>query len=109
MNIYRIGQLTQRISIERRHKRPDGAGGFEQFTQPVCSCWAYVRQLSARESQQAEKTTASAQCVFVIRNRQDLKESYTIIHDGNAYNIRSLPPRNSRDLFMEIIAERGAV
>lgn len=109
MNNYRIGQLTQRISIIRRQKLPDGAGGFEQTNQAVCSCWAYIRQLSARESQQAEKTTASALCVFVIRRQADLKESYTILHDGVAYNIRSLPPRNSRDLFTEIIAERGAV
>lgn len=105
--MYRIGQLEHRITIERAEKEGDGAGGSELISRPVISCWAYMRQLSAKESVQAEKLTASSSCIFAIRNRLDIQESDTIIFKNEKYNIRIIPPRNFRDIFMELIAERG--
>ena len=105
--MYRIGQLTQRATIYKKTKTPNGSGGFNSAREDTATVWAYVRQLSAREAQQAQKLTASATCVFVIRNRPDIYESYYIEHKGIHYNIRAIPPRDTRDLFMEIHAERG--
>ena len=107
MAFYRIGQFTSRITLERHYKRPDGAGGFEQLTQPLATCWAYVRPLSAKETQVADRTTANSQCVFVIRHRPDVRPSHVIVYQGERYNIRSLPEAQQRSGFLEIIAEKG--
>ena len=107
MRQYQIGQLDQKATIYKKTKTPNGSGGFNSEREDVATVWAYVRQLSAREVQQAQKLTASAMCVFVIRNRSDIYESFYIEHKGIHYNIRAIPPLNTRDLFMEIHAERG--
>jgi SPP1 family predicted phage head-tail adaptor len=107
MSQYRIGQLDQKATIYKKTRSQNGSGGFNYERSDIATVWTYVRQLSAREVQQAQKLTASALCVFVIRNRDDIFESYYIEHKGFHYNIRSIPPRNPRDLFMEIRAERG--
>ena len=107
MKQYRIGQLDQKVTIYKKTKTPNGSGGFNTAREDVATVWAYVRQLSTREVQQAQKLTASAMCVFVMRNRADVHESFYIEHKGQHYNIRAIPPRNTRDIFMEIHAERG--
>ena len=108
--MYRIGQLTQQITIEKKLKTPNGSGGFTSEFTVVDTVWAYARQLStksATEEVQAEKVTAKSLCIWVIRNRADIHESYYLRHKGELYNIRSIPPRNTHDVFMEITAERG--
>jgi SPP1 family predicted phage head-tail adaptor len=105
--VYRIGQLNQKIRIYKKVKTPNGSGGHTSAEVDVCTPHAYVRQLSSRELLQAQKVAATATCVFVIRNRDDIRESFYIEHKGQHYNIRGIPPEKMDSLFMEIHAERG--
>jgi len=104
---YRIGQLTQRIAIERDVTQSDGAGGQEKTTSTVANMYAYVRNKSTRELLAAQQVSATASVMFVVRRRSDLLASDRIIWKGVRYNITNPMDLNSRDPFLEIEAERG--
>lgn len=43
-------RLNRPLVLERREDRPDGGGGVRAEWVPVCTLWAEVRPLSAREA-----------------------------------------------------------
>lgn len=107
MASYRIGQLTQRIQIERDAVQSDGMGGQTKAAVVVASISAYVRPKSARELLAAQQVAATASVVFVIRWRGDLLASDRVVWQGVRYNITNPPNPDSRQPFLELEAERG--
>jgi SPP1 family predicted phage head-tail adaptor len=106
--MYRPGELDQLITVQRETLTDDGMGGQEiALTNVATDIWAKARPLSGKEYDRHDKLNASAMYLFVIRARDDLNESDRIIWNGNTYNIRSILPRGSRSLYLEIDAERG--
>lgn len=105
--MYRLGQLTQRIDFEMDVKTPDGGGGNTNIPTVFASCWAYVREKSAREIVQGQAIAAVASKIFVVRWRDDVHAGHRIIWRGARYNIRTEPDPNSRELFLEVEAEFG--
>lgn len=51
MRSRRISRLTRALVLERRTDTADGGGGLKVGWQAVCTLWAEVRPLSAREVQ----------------------------------------------------------
>lgn len=103
----RPGKLDQRIEFFELVKTDDGYGGSNTAPQSVGEAWAEVRPMSVREREEFQRVNAEAGYVFVVRNRQDLKESYYLEWDGVPYNIRGLKQKSKRALYLEIVAERG--
>jgi SPP1 family predicted phage head-tail adaptor len=104
---YRIGQLTQRIAIERDVTQSDGAGGQEKTATIIANIYAYVRNKSTRELLAAQQVSATASVIFVVRWRDDVLPSDRLVWKGVRYNITSPLDLNSRNPFLEIEAERG--
>lgn len=108
MNKYRAGELDQQVDIHYKTKTVDDGGGVsEAWSALACDVWAKVVPLSGNESLAYSKLNAIALYRFVFRYRSDLDETQKIVWDGDDYNIRFIPSRGSRPLFVEVIAERG--
>jgi SPP1 family predicted phage head-tail adaptor len=105
--MYRIGELNQRIKIERDTPVGDGMGGQDKAPHVLLTLWAKVRNKSVRELLASQQIAAVATVVFVIRWRNDLKPSDRIIWKGIRYNIVGPLDSNNRQPFMEIEAVRG--
>lgn len=105
---YDAGALDQRVSIDRPHRVSDGAGGFEVQWQVVRQVWAHVRPLSGRERNANDRVEATANYLIVMRNRDDVDETMTIVWRGRRLNIRFVKREGHRPMLMELEAEMGA-
>lgn len=105
---YRAGQLSKRIVFQRQTLTPNGSGGNTSTWVDIRPCWAYRRQLSAKESVQADQLKASSTWVFVVRNHpQKIAETDSLIYRQERYNIRGISPQDADCPFVEITAELG--
>lgn len=105
---YRVGELDELITIKRETRTDDGGGGASvTLTTVVSDLWAHVRPRSGKEMGNNDRVQDSAMYLFVVRYREDLKESDRIEWEGETYNIRSLLTRGNRSMYLEIDAERG--
>ena len=68
---------------------------------------AKVKVSGGKEFDQNEQINVSGNYTFVIRNRSDISEKDLIVYDGIEYNIRFIKSQNDRDLYLEIITEKG--
>lgn len=101
------GQLDQRVDIERSVFTDDGMGGKAETVSVVASVWALVSPALGEEKLLAGRVDSTALYRFTIRSRVDLYETDRIIWGGQRYNIRYLPRTGPRDLYLNVIAERG--
>lgn len=105
---YEIGELTERISLERQTRIKDGAGGSAVAWSEYAEVWALVRPMSGRERQHAMREEATANYLVVIRYRGDVLDSDRITWRGRRLNIRFRKDRGPRPLWLEMEAEMGA-
>ena len=101
------GDLDQRILIQRLTYTPDGAGGQVGTVVDVARPWAKVVTLGVREQLRADQLAPQGTVRFTIRHRPDLTTDDWIIYRGDRYNIRGFVDGGTRDLLMDIDAERG--
>lgn len=104
---WNIGELDERITLQREVRTSDGMGGYSTALIDVATVWAKVIARSGRERAYADRLNAEGAYTFVIRVRSDLLESDRILWDGSQYNIRAIARQGSRDMYLEIDAERG--
>ena len=106
---YRVGELDQRIAFQEMTKTPDGLGGNTVVWSTITNgdAWAHVRPASGREVTEFDRVNAEAKYLFVVRNRQDIQDSYRILWDGEPFNIRLRKQPKTRTLYLEIDGERG--
>lgn len=102
--------LTERVTLQSPVPAPDGAGGtvraWEDLAEYPTVSAAVVHQGYA-EGIVADRMSATASELFVIRHRSDLDERMRILWQGIPYNIRSVRRARGRRRFLEIVAERG--
>ena len=108
MSNYRIGELDQKINIQREVRIPDDMGGHTLNLENIAVCqWAHVRPMSGSEAERFDKLNPVATELFVIRWRGDLQEDDRVIWEGVEYNIRYIKNAGGRKLYLEFFAERG--
>lgn len=106
----RAAQLDQRITIRRKVRTSDGAGGYDSTWTDVVTCWSAPRPMSGREREQAMRLNAQSNYVFTVRDsiirENSVDERDVIYWHGVQFNIRFIPDK-ARARFTEIEAERG--
>lgn len=107
MVAYAIGELDQRVQLQRKSAARDGAGGGTATWTTYATVWALVRPLTGRERENAQRAEAVANYLVVIRQRTDLKESHRVLWGERALNIRFRKQRG-RSAWLEMEAELGA-
>lgn len=105
-----IGQMDQRITLQRRVATADGGGGethdWADYTHNA-TVWAHVVAKAGRESTQEGRMTAAFTVLFHIHNRRDIDPRDRIVWQGVTYNIRGIRDEGGRALRLVIEAERG--
>lgn len=105
---YQAGQLDQRISLQRKSRVRDGAGGATETWTEYAEVYAMVRPMTGRERQNAERAEALSDYVVVIRYRSGILPSDRIEWRGRKLNIRFIRNQGPRTSWLEIEAEMGA-
>lgn len=106
--MFRVGELDQRIDFLIEVDIPDGMGGNTTSTQAHASrVYCKVRPMSGKESERFDKLNATETTLFVTRYRTDITEQHRISWNGEEYNIRHIPRKDTRSMYSEFYAERG--
>lgn len=105
---WKIGQIDQRISLQRSSDVDDGAGGSVATWTEYAEVWAHVVPLSGREREQQQRAEATSNYLVVIRYRSDVVEGHKIRWRGRELNVRFVRSEGPRTSWLEIEAEMGA-
>jgi SPP1 family predicted phage head-tail adaptor len=103
----RPGKLDQRIVIKTGTEAKGTIGDVSKSLADLATVWAAVTHATGREALVDDRTAATAQTKFTIRNRSDVTEAMRITWGGDTYNIRSINRAGARRMYLDIIAERG--
>lgn len=104
----RIGNLDQRIKLQRKTLARAGAGGSTASWSDIVETWAEVKPLSGRERQQADREEASSNYEVKIRYRDGIKEGDRVEWLGRHLNIRFVRKEGPRPQYLILEAELGA-
>ena len=104
---YRLGELNQRVTLERKTRAQDGVGGATSTWATIATVAALVRPLTGREREHAGRREATADYLVVIRARDDLVEANRLGWEGRKLNIVVIRNRGTRTQFLEIEAVLG--
>ena len=101
-----IGNLRQRVTIQKKTHTQNGLGEPVVTWTDVATVWAQRKTLRGREfdsggSEQAEYTN-----VYTLRYRSDVSERMQLIDDGVAFNIRQALDPDGRRRVLELRATR---
>lgn len=107
----RAGDLTERVTFQRKVTVDDGGGGRAVTWQNVVTVDAQVRPLSGRERLQAAQLEAAASYRLTVRRRTDLDEAMRVVWSGqpSPMQIRFIGRVGPREPFMLIDCEAGVV
>lgn len=105
---WRVGELDQLIRFETETLSPDNQGGQSVAWVPFPKdTWAKAKPMSGSERDNFDQLENPFSYTFIVRNRFDITEKHRILWEGQYYNIRSIPTTGKRDLYLQIVAERG--
>ena len=109
MAVHRVGDLDQRINIDRESRAGDDMGGGVVSLAVLVGAYAKVRAKGGNERTMGDKIEAPAMYVFTIRNRSDItiQDNDRIDWEGVQYNIKFVAYEGKRALFLDLHAERG--
>ncbi|WWT39532.1 head-tail adaptor [Microcystis phage Mae-JY02] len=105
-----IGQLDQRVTLQRYAETPDGGGGATRTWASLAqtpTVWAHVKPRLGSERMEEGRMNAAAFATFTIRYRDDITELDRIVWKGEAWNIRRIMRVSQRNQYLEVDAERG--
>lgn len=102
-----IGKLDQRIVIQSASEAVGSMGDVSKSWSTLATVWAAVAPATGREALTDDRTAATGQTKFTIRNRSDVTEAMRITWGGDTYNIRSVNRAGGRRMYLEIFADRG--
>lgn len=103
-----IGELDERVSLQRLTTAPDGVGGRTETWTEYAAVWAKVRAMKGRERDAAQRQEAAADYVVTIRYRDDVLAADRIVWRTRELNVRFPRDAGPRPQYLEIEAELGA-
>lgn len=86
-----IGQLRERVTIERNIRPSDGRGGRTQGFTPTKTVWAAVRAVSVRERANLQQVQGANLYVVTIRYRTDVTGDCRLVWRGRYLYPRGEP------------------
>jgi SPP1 family predicted phage head-tail adaptor len=100
-----IGQLRDRVEIQRAITTDDGAGG-QAVTkwQPIASIWAEVLPLAGNEGLVAEQITALQTLRIRTRYRSDFTPKDRLVWRGKTLQIHALTDVDGRKKYLALLA-----
>ena len=105
-----IGELNERITIQRETLSDDGQGGTTRSLATLVTVWAKVAPLSGRERDMANQTESPRNYRFTVRRTSDtagILAKDLILWRGKTMNIRFIALNTTHELYLQIDAEDG--
>ena len=104
------GAFREIIEIQKCRYTEDSIGNQESIKEIYYRCRAYVNNLSGNEYWAAAQTHAEDTVVFTLRYCKKLQnmdtKSYSILWEGNDYNILSIDNVQNKNEIVKIRANR---
>ena len=104
----KIGQMRDRIKVERLTKTSDGAGGFSESWSEVGEFWSRVTPRSAKTAFFAMKRDERITHEIIVRHEVDVKSNDRINLGGRLFAIHGVYDARSRGRFKVLDCEEGA-
>jgi SPP1 family predicted phage head-tail adaptor len=102
---FRIGDMRQRIAIERPERSSDGGGGADEIWQLVAEVWARLRPLSGDERNEADALAGRVSHEVVLRYRDDLGPEQRFRFAARLFDIRAVLDIDERRRFLRCLVE----
>lgn len=87
----KIGELKERITLQKSHTIVDKNGNHVVVWKDTYSCFAYANNLSGTEYWAAAQVSAQADLYFLIRYCEEVKnlnsDQFRIVYRNKIYNI----------------------
>lgn len=103
------GELRTSITLQTPSISTD-AGGFKKttYTNAGTDPVVYARWINSHGQEQAENAVKNVQRATVtIRNRTDVKTTWQVLKDSEAWNIISIDAIRGENRFIELVVERA--
>ena len=96
----RIGNMRERITLQRLERTPDGGGGFEETFVDVTTVWARVEPVKADEQFIAGGIQSITDVLVHIRHRDDVVPTWRLEWQGRQFNITGIRNLDERGRFL---------
>lgn len=109
------GQMRERVTFQRTARTKRSDAGYDTTLSQIGAAWASVEPVAAKEGEQAGRlfgSTTYIVTIYAAAKPCDLTtdDTLTWCTGGSvSFNIRGIRAAGSRGLYLEIIAEKGAV
>lgn len=102
-----IGELTERIALERRSRAADQGGGAAVSWTPVATVWAQVRARPRGEDVESEGRRALTVFELTIRRRTDVDATLRAAWRGKTLYFRGVDDEGPQAPYVRILADDG--
>lgn len=102
-----IGQMRHRLTVQKRVRTADGAGGYSEIWQDLAEnphVYAAITTLSAGEALRGRKTDSLATHRIVLHYRADITADMRLTGGGAVYDITAVLDRGMRKEYLEVLA-----
>ncbi|MDO8423580.1 MAG: phage head closure protein [Parvibaculum sp.] len=102
-----VGQLRERVVIEKPTRVGDGTGGESLSWAVLGTVWAEVRSRTGTEVTLGERDEARSRFTVTMRHRDDVSADMRLVWRAQVLNIRSLRDPDGHRRWLAIDAEGG--
>lgn len=107
MNLH-VGQLDQRVTLQRRNDGVDVLGQASGAWATVATVWAKARPLRSRELFAAGATQNVADVEFTINYRADVRSTWRVLWRGQPHDITGQPiDIDGQRVWLQLLATSG--
>lgn len=101
----RIGDLRQRLRIERGVRAADGGGGAEETWETVADVWGAVIPLAGGERVEADAISEHVTHEIWIRHRADVTSDTRLRLGARLFDVRAVIDFEERRRFLKCLCE----
>ncbi len=105
----RIGDLRNKVTLEKFTRAPDGMGGFVNTYSAHDTAWAAIWPLNATERIQAAQNNMIVTHRIRIRFRYLLNPQWRIKYGDKYYSIEGIMNKETKNKMLEILANETKI
>jgi SPP1 family predicted phage head-tail adaptor len=104
-----LADFDKRITFEKPVKTPNGQGGFITTWSTICTVWARILPISAKEKRRADQTVMTETHTISIRYRRDIKATCRCKYKNRYFSIIALINPEEANEWLDINAKEVVV
>jgi len=101
----RAGKLRHRLALRSNTPTYDANGQPDDSYSTIATVWGSVSPLDGRETEFADKVTAEATHIVVIRYDSNIDVEYQIAHDSRTLQVVSIIDKDDRNIQQTLLCK----